>query len=191
MAFATDPPYCVAYSADYKTNDPTEMTARHIHNHPYAMITDNMIVRRLLSLPNWGLTVRKKTEGGHLLIPRGMQFGPALFPEKVVPCTTTRVHLSIQPCGRRLHFRLLGPFEPWIAIFPSFSGGFRIVYCQGSGKVEGVGGFESSQCTGVSATLFHHLYLPVGARVVSAALGAPPPGFEAHGIEKSLMTRSG
>ena len=72
MAFATDPPYCVAYSADYKTNDPTQMTPCHTQNHPYVMVTDNMIVRRLLPLPNLGPTVRKKTEGGHLLILRDM-----------------------------------------------------------------------------------------------------------------------
>ena len=84
MAFAMDPPYCVAYSADYKTNDPTQMMPRHMHNHPYAMITNNMIVRRLLSLPHWEPSVRKQTKGGCLLIPRGMQFGPALFPEIVI-----------------------------------------------------------------------------------------------------------
>ena len=43
MAFATDPPYCVAYSADYKTNDPSQMTPRHTQNHTYAMVTTNMI----------------------------------------------------------------------------------------------------------------------------------------------------
>ena len=50
MAFATDPPYCVAYSTDYKTNDPSQMTPHHTQNHTYAMVTTNMIVRRLLSL---------------------------------------------------------------------------------------------------------------------------------------------
>ena len=85
MAFATDPPYCVAYSTEYKTNDPSQMTPCHTQNHPYAMVTTNMIVRRLLSLPNWEPTVRKQTKGGRLLILRGMQFGPALFLEIVIP----------------------------------------------------------------------------------------------------------
>ena len=54
MAFATDPPYCVAYAADYKnTSDPSKMTPREPLNHAYAMVTSNMVVRRLLSLPNW------------------------------------------------------------------------------------------------------------------------------------------
>ena len=109
MAFATDPPYCVAYSADYKTNDPSQMTPCHTQNHSYAMVTTNMIVRRLLSLPNWEPMVRKQTKGGHLLIPRGVQFGPALFPEIVVP----RNHASppVDPVtGQEAPFQTVGPF---------------------------------------------------------------------------------
>ena len=109
MAFATDPPYCVAYSADYKTDDPTQMTPCHTHNHPYAMITNNMIVRRLLSSPNWEPSVRKETKGGCLLIPRGMHFGSALFPEIVIP----RNHMSppVNPATwQEAPFQTVGPF---------------------------------------------------------------------------------
>ena len=59
MAFATDPPYCVAYATDYKNNDPSKMTTREPLNHAYAMVTSNMVVRRLLSLPNWEPADRK------------------------------------------------------------------------------------------------------------------------------------
>ena len=85
MAFATDPPYCAAYPVDYKTSDPSQMTPHHTQNHPYAMVTTNMIVRRLLSLPHCEPADRRQTIGGHLLIPRGAQFGPTLFPEIVIP----------------------------------------------------------------------------------------------------------
>ena len=38
MAFATDPPYCVAYATDYKiTNDPSKMTPHECLNHAYTM----------------------------------------------------------------------------------------------------------------------------------------------------------
>ena len=84
MAFATEPPYCVAYVADYQSKDPSKMTPRETLNHPYAMVTDNMMVRRLLSVLNWDPVERKRTKGGHLLIPRGVQFGPKLFPEIVI-----------------------------------------------------------------------------------------------------------
>ena len=86
MAFATDPPYCVAYATDYKnTNDPSKMTPHEPLNHAYAMVTSNMVVRRLLSVPNWEPAERKLTTGGHLLILRGVQFGPELFPDLVIP----------------------------------------------------------------------------------------------------------
>ena len=48
------------------------------------MVTSNMVVRRLLSLPNWDPTDRKQTKGGRLFIPRVVQFGPGLFPEIVI-----------------------------------------------------------------------------------------------------------
>ena len=56
MAFATDPPYCVAYAADYQNKDPSKMMPRKTLNHAYAMVTNNMMVRRLLSLLNWDPT---------------------------------------------------------------------------------------------------------------------------------------
>ena len=71
--------------------------------------------------------------------------------------------------------------------FPQFPGGSRIVYHRGSGAVEGVGGFESPQCSGASL-LFPPLVSSSQGKVVSAVLGMPPPSFEAHGIEKSLIT---
>ena len=99
----------VLLTPDYKTNDPSQMTPRHTQNHPYAMVTTNMIVRRLLSLPHWEPTVRKQTKGGRLLILRGVQFGPALFPEIVVP----RNHTSppVDPVmWQEALFQTVGPF---------------------------------------------------------------------------------
>ena len=90
MAFATDPPYCVAYAADYKSNDPSKMTPREPSNHAYAMITSNMVVRRLLSLPNWEPADRKHTKGG----------SPS-YPERhtVWPQVVSRDSHTAQPCG--------------------------------------------------------------------------------------------
>ena len=85
MAFTTEPPYCVAYAADYQSKDPSKMTPCETLNHAYAMVTDNMMVRRLLSVLNWDPSERKHTKGGCLLIPRGVQFGPKLFPQIVIP----------------------------------------------------------------------------------------------------------
>ena len=85
MGFTTEPPYCVAYAAEYRDKDPSRMMPREPINHSYAMVSDKMIVRRLLSVPNWDPSERKHTKGGRLLILRGVQFGPKLFPELVIP----------------------------------------------------------------------------------------------------------
>ena len=85
MGFTTEPPYCVAYAAEYRDKDPSKMMPHEPLNHSYAMVSDKMIVRRLLSMPNWDPSERKRTKGSRLLIPRGVQFGPKLFPELVIP----------------------------------------------------------------------------------------------------------
>ena len=132
MAFATDPPYCVAYAVDYKhTSDPSKMTPHEPLNHAYSMVTNNMVVRRLLSLPNWDPSDRKQTKGGHLLIlliPRGVQFGPGLFPEIVIP------HNHAGPLidsitWQEVPFWTIGPFRAIDTILPQFSRGSGIVYC--------------------------------------------------------------
>ena len=53
MAFTTEPPYCVAYAAEYWDKDPSRMTSRDPENHWYVTVSEKMIVRWLLSVPNW------------------------------------------------------------------------------------------------------------------------------------------
>ena len=79
MAFATEPPYCVAYAAEYRDKDPSKMTPREPENHSYVMVSGKMIVRRLLSMPNWDPSERKRIKGGRLLILRDVQYGTKLF----------------------------------------------------------------------------------------------------------------
>ena len=109
MAFTTDPPYCVTYAADYKNNDPSKMTPHEPLNHAYTMVTSNMMVRRLLSLLNWEPTDRKHTKGGHLLIPRGVQFGPGLYPEIDIPHNHAGPLVN-SATWQEVSFQTIGPF---------------------------------------------------------------------------------
>ena len=121
MAFATEPPYCVAYMAEYRDKNPSRMTPRDPENHWYVAVSEKMIVRRLLSVPNWDPLERKHITGGRLLIPRGVQFGPRLFPELVVP----RNHAGppIDPAtGHDAPLRTVGSFRNVDPIFPGFPG---------------------------------------------------------------------
>ena len=145
-----------------------------------------MIVRRLLSLPHWEPLVRKQTKGGRLLIPRGMQFGPALFPEIVVP----RNHTSppVNPATwQEAPFRTVGPFQAMDTIFPNFPGGLELFTAEEVVQLKELGVLNPPNAP-EHLPLFLPLVSSSRGKVVSAALSMPPPGFEAHGIEKSLMT---
>ena len=81
------------------------------------MVSDNMMVRRLLSVLNWDPSERKCTKGGRLLILRGVHFGPKLFPEIVIPCNHAGP-LVDSAMGHDAPFQTLGPSEPWILSSP-------------------------------------------------------------------------
>ena len=85
------------------------MTFHEPSNHGFTMVASNMVVRRLLSVPNWDPAERKLTTGGHLLIIRGMQFGPELFPDLVMPCNHM-APLIDSITWQEVPFWMLGPF---------------------------------------------------------------------------------
>ena len=71
---------------------------------------------------------------------------------------------------------------------PQFSRRPGIVHCQRSCPVEGVGGFGPSTHMPECPPLFPPLVPSTRGKVVSAALGAPPPEINADGIGPSLTT---
>ena len=188
MAFATDPPYCVVYAADYKNNDPSKMTPHEPLNHfAYAMVTSNMVVRRLLSLPNWEPADRKHTKGDRLLIPRGMQFGPRLFPEIVI----LRNHVGLlvnSATWQEVPFWTIGPFWAIDTIFPSLPGDLELFTAEEVAKLKELGILNPPNVP-EHLPLFPLLVPSSQGKVVSAAmLGVPPPDLDAHGIGQSLVT---
>ena len=154
-------------------------------NHSYAMVSDNMMVRRLLSVPNWDPSERKRTKGGRLLIPRGVQFGPKLFPELVIP----RNHagpLVDSATGHDAPFRTVGSFRAVDPIFPGFPGDLALFTAEEVAKLKELGVLTPPpvpECP----LLFPPLVTPSRGKVVSAALGVPPPETKADGIEQSLI----
>ena len=156
MGFTTEPPYCVAYAADYRDKDPSKMTPREPLNHSYAMVSDNMMVRRLLSVPNWDPSERKRTKGGCLLIPRGVQFGPKLFPELVI------LHNHAGPLvdsatGHDAPLRTVGSFRAVDPIFPSFPGDLALFTAEEVAKLKELGVLTPPPMH-LSACRFFHLW---------------------------------
>ena len=168
MAFATDPPYCVAYAVDYKnTSDPSKMTPREPLNHAYTMVTSNMVVRRLLSVPNWEPGERKLTTGGHILILRGMQFGPELFLELVIP----RNHagpLVDSATQQEVPFRTIGPFRAIDSIFPGPPGDLALFMAEEVAKLKELGVLNPPNAPG-HLPLFPPLVSSSRGKVVSTA----------------------
>ena len=143
MAFATEPPYCAAYMAEYRDKNPTRMTPRDPENHWYVTVSEKMIVRQLLSVPNWDPLERKHIMGGRLLIPWGVQFGPKLFPELVV----LRNHTGppIDPATGHDAPLWTGWVLPGCGPhFSRFPRRFGIVHCPRSNPIEGVGDSDPS-----------------------------------------------
>ena len=86
MAFATDPPFCVAYPLEFiLKKDPAQMTFRNQQNHPVSCTADGLLVHQLLVRDCPECEYALATCNGCLLIPRGMQFPKDLFPEIVIP----------------------------------------------------------------------------------------------------------
>ena len=172
---------------EYKnTDDPSKMTPHEPLNHGFAMIASNMVVRRLLSVPNWEPAERKLTAGGHLLILRGMHFGPELFPDLVI------LHNHAAPLidsitWQEIPFWMVGPFWAIDPIFPSLPGDLELFTAEEVAKLKELGVLNPPYMPG-HLPLFPPLVSSSWGKVVSATLGAPPPNLDTHGIGQSLAT---
>ena len=186
MAFTTEPPYCMAYAAKYRDKDPSRMTPRDSDNHWYVTVSEKMVVRQLLSVPNWEPPERKRIKGGRLLIPRGVQYGPKLFPEVVVPCN--HAGPPIDPAmGQDAPLQTVGSFICVDPIFPGFPGDLALFTAEEITQLKELG-ILNPPPTPEHLPLFPPLVTSSRGRVVSAALGAPPPETTAEGMKQSLMT---
>ena len=185
MALATEPPYCVAYAAEYRDKDPSKMMSHEPENHWYVMVSEKMLVRRLLSMLNWDPSEKKRIKGGRLLIPRGVQYGPKLFPELVV----LRNHagpLIDSATGHDATLQTVGSFRTVDPIFPSFPGDLALFTAEEVAQLKELGVLTTPP-TPEHLPLFPPLVTPSRGRVVSTTLGTPPPETKTEGIKQSLM----
>ena len=80
MAFATDQPFCLAYLVEYvEKKGIGAMTIWNPDNHSVAFMGSDMVVHQLLVRDCLEHEYKRTCRGGHLIIPRGMQFGWRLF----------------------------------------------------------------------------------------------------------------
>ena len=145
-----------------------------------------MVVRWLLSVPNWEPSEKKRIKGGRLLIPRDVQYGPKLFPELVVPCN--HAGLPIDPAtGQDAPLRTVGSFRDVDPIFPGFPGDLALFTAEEVTQLKELGVLTPPPAP-EHLPLFPPLVTLSRGRVVSAALGVPPPETKTEGMRQSLMT---
>ena len=145
-----------------------------------------MVVRRLLSVPNWEPAERKLTKGGRLLIPRGMHFDSGLFPELVIPHNHTGP-LVDSAMWQEVPCHTVGPFWAVDSIFPSPPGDLTLFTAKEVAKLKELGVLNPPNVPG-HLPLFPLLVSSSWGKVVSTVLGTPPPNLDAHGLEQSLAT---
>ena len=110
MAFAMDPPFCMAYPLCFIVReDPAQMTLRSQQNHPVPFTGDGLLVCQLLAWDCPECEYAMDTCHGCLLIPRGMQFPQDLFPQIVVPCNHATPYRDPKT-GEEAPFMTVGPF---------------------------------------------------------------------------------
>ena len=119
MAFATDPLFCTAYPLSFvHKDDPAQMTFRSQQNHPVSFTGDGLLVHQLLTQDCPQCEYMMDRHHGHLLIPRGMQFLPELFPQIVVPRNHVTPYRNPKT-GEDAPFVTVSPFVSMDTLFHS------------------------------------------------------------------------
>ena len=122
MAFATDPPFCMAYPLSFvHQDDPGQMNFRSPQNHPVSFNVDGLLVHQLLT---WDCPLHKyviKRCHGCLLVPRGVHFSPNLFPQILIPCNHVTPYRDPQ-MGEDVPFVTISTFTSTDTLFHGSAG---------------------------------------------------------------------
>ena len=130
------PPFCTAYPLSFSDrDDPTRMTFRHPHNHPWSFTTDVLLVRQLLARDSsahehaWDRCCRC------ILIPRGVHLSANIVPEIEVPHGHSAPYYNPQT-GVEAPFFTMGPFIQHRHSISWRTWGFRSLYGYGDLRFE-------------------------------------------------------
>ena len=148
MAFATDPPFCMAYPLHFViTEDPAQMTFRSQLNHPVSFTGDGLMVCQLLM---WDCPEHKYAmDTHHGCIPRGVHFPQDLFQQIVI------LHNHATPyhdpkIGEEAPFMTVGPFASKDMLFHGIAGDLELYTTEEVITIRNVGIFKSSSSTSQS-----------------------------------------
>ena len=144
LAFATELPFCTAYPLSFSDrDDPTRMTFRHAHNHPWSFTTDVLLLRQLLardcSLREHAWDRCRRC----ILIPRGVHFSANIIPEIEVPRDHSAPYYNPWT-GVEAPFFTMGPFASTDTLFPSAPGDLDLYTDMEISSLENIGLLEPS-----------------------------------------------
>ena len=135
LAFATEPPFWTAYPLSFTDrDDPTQMTIRHPHNHPWSFTTDVLLVRQLLPRDSSAHEHSQDRRHRRILIPWGVHLSTNIVPEIEVPRGHSAPYYNRQT-GVEAPFFTMGPFASTDTISQR-TWGFRSLYGYGDLQFE-------------------------------------------------------
>ena len=144
MAFAMEPPFCTTYPLHFAdTDDPAQMTFRNQQNNPVSFTGDGLMVGQLLVRDCPECEYVMDTCHGCLLIPRGVQFPPDLFPQIVIPCNHVTPY-CVPKTGEEAPFITVGPFASKDTLFHSVARDLELCTTEEVITLRNVGIFKSS-----------------------------------------------
>ena len=143
-------------------------------------MVNDMVIHWLLMWDCLECEYERMSCGGHLIIPRGMQFGQKLFPEIVIP----RNHAAPYPdptTGLEAPFMTVGPFSSTDPLFPGVARDWQlyttqeVMYLKSAGVLNpfATPGFSISSTLLTSAPLAQTQSTPITLGVPKMYLGSP------------------
>ena len=114
-----------------------------------------------------------------------MQFGPRLFPDLVMPLNHA-APLIDSFTWQEVPFQTVGPFRATNPIFTSLPGDLELFTAEEVAKLKELGVLNPPNMPG-HPLLFPPLVSSSRGKVVSAALGMPPPELDTQEIGHSLV----
>ena len=144
LAFATEPPFCTAYPLSFADrDDPTRMTFRHPHNHPWSFTTDVLLVRQLLARDSSACEHARDRCRRRILIPRGVHLSTNIVPEIEVPRGHSAPYYNPRT-GVEAPFFTMGPFASTDTLFPGAPGDLDLYTDMEISNLKSIGLLEPS-----------------------------------------------